>query len=464
MQHITAAKLWPRFRAKFIGDRAFYKMALGLVIPVVIQDTVSNVVNLLDNVMVGRLGTAHLSGVAIANQLMFVYHLSVFGVLAGAGIYGAQYAGAKHWQSFRETLRFKLLASLVITGLALVILTQWPVQLISLYLSGEGAAADSGAMLMQGMDYLRIMLWGMLPFALAQCYSSALREAGETVLHMRASVIAVLTNLVLNYVLIFGKLGFPALGVKGAALATVLSRVTELCVVVVTAHRHRDRFVFLNGLYRSLRIGRDLARNIVIKGMPMFLNELLWAGGMVTITQILSTKGLGVVGALNIASTFTNLFGVFFFSCGIAVAIVIGQLLGAGELEMAKAQVWKLMFFSIMLASVVGTALLISAGWITQIYNTEAEVRALAAAFMRTAAFHMPFQAVAVCSYFAIRSGGRTLLTMVFDCFYTWVITVPYTYALVTFTSWGIERIYPLAQLVHPVKAVLRIMLLSTGY
>ncbi|NLM41742.1 MAG: MATE family efflux transporter [Firmicutes bacterium] len=458
-----ALGIWPRFKAKFIGDRAFYQMVLGLVIPVIVQNTVTNFVNLLDNVMVGSLGTAHLSGVAIANHLMFVFNLSIFGALSGAGIYGAQFAGAKDWDSFRETLRLRLLVSAGIAALAVIIFTRWPVELLSWYLQGEGDPADSAAMLQCGMEYLRIMLWGLLPFALAQSYSSALRDAGETVLPMRATLLAVGVNLAGNYVLIFGKLGFPAMGVQGAAVATVISRVAELLVVAAVAHKNLDRFFFLKGLYRSLRIGKELAKEIMFKGMPLFVNELLWSAGMITLAQILSTRGLVVVGASNIANTFTNLFGVFFFSVGTAVAIVTGQSLGAGDEELAKDQVWKLMFFASGLAVVLGALLAVSAGWVTQVYKTEIEVRSLAAAFMRAAAFCFPFQAIANCSYFAIRSGGRTLLTMAFDSIYVWVVCVPYTYALVAWTSLPIETLYPLSQLIHPVKAILGLVAVRSG-
>ncbi len=464
MQSLTATGIWPRFRAKFIGDRTFYKMALGLIIPVIVQNTVTNVVNLLDNVMVGSLGTTHMSGVAIANHLMFVFNLTIFGALSGAGIYGAQFAGAKDWGSFRETLRLRLLVSVAISAVAAVILTQWSTPLLSLYLAGEGNPADSSAMLHYGTQYLKIMLWGLLPFALAQSYSSALREAGETVLPMRASVIGVMVNLVFNYILIFGKLGFPALGVQGAAIATVVSRLAELAIVVYVSHRHQDRFPFVIGLYRSLRIGKNLAKNVMIKGMPLLVNEFLWSAGMITITQVLSTKGLAVVGGLNIATTFTNLFGVFFFSVGTAVAIVTGQALGAGDPDLAKAQVWKLLFFAVALSSVMGLILAVSAGWITQIYKAEIEVRNLAASFMRATAFFMPFQAIANCCYFAIRSGGRTILTMIFDSIYVWVVCLPYTYALVAFTSLGIESIYPLSQLIHPLKAILSLVVVSAGF
>ncbi|NLJ80934.1 MAG: MATE family efflux transporter [Firmicutes bacterium] len=463
MQTLPTLGLWPRFRAKFIGDRKFYKMALALVIPVIVQNTVTNLVNLLDNVMVGNLGTAHMSGAAIANHLVFVFNLSVFGILSGAGIYGAQFAGAKDWVSFRETLRLRLLVSLILTGVAAIILTKWAPPLLSLYLGGEGNPADSAAMLFYGRQYLKIMIWGLFPFALAQCYSSALRESGETVLPMRASVIAVGVNLFFNFALIFGKMGFPALGVRGAALATVLSRLVELAAVMGAAHKNYARFPFLKGLYIPFRIGKDLAKNIAIKGAPLFVNEFLWSSGMVTITQLLSTKGLAVVGALNIAATFTNLFSVFFFSIGTAVAIVTGQALGAGDLQLAKEQVWKLLFFSVGISSAVGLVLAGSSGLITLVYKTEAEVRHLAAAFLKASAVFMPFQAIANSCYFTIRSGGRTLLTMIFDSIYIWLICIPYIYVLVACTALGIESIYPLSQLIHVLKALLGLVAVNTG-
>lgn len=137
MQGLIAAGMWTRFKAKFIGDRKFYQMALGLIIPVIVQNTVTNLVNLLDNVMVGSLGTTHMSGVAIGNHLIFVFNLSIFGALSGAGIYGAQFAGAKDWESFRETLRLRLLVSVAITALAAIVLTKWSTPLLSLYLGGK---------------------------------------------------------------------------------------------------------------------------------------------------------------------------------------------------------------------------------------------------------------------------------------------------------------------------------------
>ncbi|MGI6357934.1 MAG: MATE family efflux transporter [Bacillota bacterium] len=464
MPSAIAPGMWSRLRARFIGDRKFYQTVFALIVPIIIQNTVSNVVNLLDNVMVGALGTAQMSGVAIANQLMFVFYLAVFGSISGAGIYGAQFAGARNWEGFRQTFRARILVSLVITVLGVLILSQWSGSLISLYLQGEGDAGHAADMLRYGKDYLLIMLWGLLPFAFTQCYSGALRESGETLLPMASSLTAVGVNFVFNYLLIFGKFGFPALGVRGAAIATVLSRFVEFAIVSLFSHAHRDRYPFMAGVYRSLHIQKDLAKGIAAKGIPLLVNEFLWSLGMITITQIFSTRGLIVVAGLNIASTVGNLFNVFFISMGTAVAVMTGQALGADDPDLAKKQIWRFISFSVSVCLVLGAALAISAGPITQIYNTETEVRRLAVLFMRTNAMYMAFHAIAHCCYFAIRSGGKTLITMLFDSVYSWVIVVPYTYFLVNFTAIGIRTLYPLCHLTDLLKAILGIVVVSTGF
>lgn len=464
MQAVIAGSPWQRFRARFVGDRQFYKAVLSLIVPVIIQNMVSNVVNLLDNVMVGSLGTVHMSGVAIANQLMFVFHLAIFGAISGASIYGAQFAGAKDWDGFRQALRTKLVVSLVIAALAIVVFSQGADTLISFYLQGEGDSADAAAMLHYGKQYLMIMLWGLIPFALTQCYSGALRQAGKTFLPMISSLAAVMVNLVLNYVLIFGKLGLPALGVEGAAIATVVSRFAELAIVTLFSHGDLKRYPFMAGVYRPFYIDKQLAKNVAIKGIPLFTNEFLWSLGMVTLTQIYSTRGLVVVAGLNIASTVGNLFNVFFLSMGTAVAVMIGQSLGANDTELAKKQIWQLIFFGVSISLVAATILAISAGPITQIYNTEAEVRRLAVAFMRTNALYMAFHTIAHCCYFALRSGGKTLITLLFDSVYTWLVVVPYTYFMVNYTTLGVTTLYLLCHLTDLAKAIVGIVAIGTGF
>jgi len=451
-------------RRALIGDRAFYRSVLALVLPMIAQNAISGFVSLLDNIMVGQTGTAQISGVAIANQLIFVFNLTIFGGLSGPSIFGAQFFGAGDTEGLRHTLRFKLLIALGLLAATLTTFLTCADTLISLYLTGEGDASQAAAMLIYGKDYLNIMLWGLLPFALSQVYGGTLRETGEALLPMIASISAVLTNLILNYLLIFGKLGLPALGVSGAAIATVISRYIEFAVIIIYAHRHAHRFPFVRGLLRSLRIPLQLAKAIAAKGLPLFVNEMLWSLSMTALMQIFSTCGLNVVASLNIASTVTNLFNVVFISMGTAVAVMTGQALGAGDGQRAKSTVWKLIFFSFCSSLVVGGVLAASAPFIPQAYNTTDDVRRLAALFMTTSAALMPFNAVSFCSYFAIRSGGKTIVTFFFDSLYSWVVFIPCAYILTHYTNLSIYLIYPLCHILETVKCAAGLLIVRTDY
>ena len=221
---------------QFIGDRAFYRRVLGVAIPIIIQNGITNFVSMLDNIMVGQVGTVPMSGVAIVNQLLFVFNLCVFGAASGAGIFTAQFFGSQDQEGVRHTFRFKIMVGLLLGAAGIgIFLTAGP-PLINLYLTGEGSAKDAALTLAYGLRYLRVMLFGLLPFALSNAYASTLRESGQTVVPMLAGVAAVLVNLVFNYILIFGKFGAPALGVVGAAAATVISRYVELAIVAGWTH------------------------------------------------------------------------------------------------------------------------------------------------------------------------------------------------------------------------------------
>jgi len=462
-KHATAGA-YSSFRNTFIGDRNFYATVFALVLPIIVQNVISNFVNLLDNIMIGRVGTAQMSGVAIANQLIFVFSLTIFGGLSGAGIFGAQFYGAGDHKGLRYTVRFKLWTGTVTFAVAVAIFLTYGDQLIALYLTGEGDAAERAAMLEYGRSYLYIMLWGLFPFVLSQIYGGTLRETGESFIPMVASLAGVLLNLCLNYILIYGKLGFPALGVEGAAIATVIARFVELAIIVVYAHRHSGRLRFIEGLYCSMRIPKSLTFNIIKKGSPLLVNELLWSLGMTTITQIYSTRNLDVIGGLNITSTVTNLFNVIVFSMGTAVAVMVGQALGANDIPRAKQTAWRLIFFNVCVSLLVCGVLAVLAPFIPNIYNTTDEVRRLATSFMLANAIFMNFNAVTHCSYFTIRSGGKTFVTFLFDSGYTWVVYVPFAYVLTHFTNLSITVLYPVCCLADVLKCVIGIIVVKSGY
>ena len=234
---------------KFIGNKAFYKHTLAIALPIMIQNGITNFVSMLDNIMLGRVGTEQMSGVAIVNQLLMIYYLCIFGGVAGAGIFTAQYYGTKDNEGIRNTVRFKILMSLFLTLLAFIIFAVFDTQLITSYLKGSNDGGDLSAALHYGKQYLKIMLLGVPPFMMLQVYAGTLRECNETVVPMKAGVVAVFVNLILNYLLIYGKLGFPELGVMGAALATVIARYTESAIVIIWTHKNKDKHKYIIGVY-----------------------------------------------------------------------------------------------------------------------------------------------------------------------------------------------------------------------
>lgn len=203
------------FIGKCIGNKHFYKTVLLLVIPIIVQNGITNFVSLLDNIMVGKLGTEQLSGVGIANQLIFVYNLALFGGLSGAGIFTSQFFGKSDTEGMKHTFRFKLLTTAVITAVGAAVLVPFGEQLIALFLTESDTTGDPALTLDFGRQYLQVALIACIPSALTQVYANTLRETGHTVPPMVASVVAVVTNGVFNYILIFGKLGLPSLGVRG---------------------------------------------------------------------------------------------------------------------------------------------------------------------------------------------------------------------------------------------------------
>ena len=383
--------------------------------------------------------------------------------MAGAGIFATQYAGAHDDKGVRDCFRVKWMIALSMLACALVVLIAFPKRLIGMYLAQETAQADAAATLGFGMDYLTVMLWGLLPFGVSQVYASTLREVGETRLPMFASVAAILVNLVFNYFLIFGKCGFPELGVTGAAIATVLSRYVETAIIVVYTHMKSHHFGFIRGAYRSLRVPKPLMISILRRGTPLLVNEFLWSSGMAVLLQCYSVRGLDVVAACNIATTVSNLFKVVFLSMGNAVAIMVGQALGANDIERAKNCTWRLMTLSVGSNLIMATLLALFAPAIPHIYNTEPHVRQIATQLIYVVAVMMPAYSFSHCCYFTLRSGGKTIITFLFDSVFTWCVNVPAAWLLAYKTGLGIVPLYFGVQALEMVKVVVGFVLVKKG-
>ena len=446
------------------GGLGYYKHILSIAIPIIIQNGITNFVNLLDNIMVGQVGTIPMSGVSIVNGVLFVFNLCVFGASSGAGIFTAQFHGSRDDEGIRHTFRFKILACLALSAIGTLIFIFGGRLLIGLYLTGDGDAAMAAGAMEYGLKYLRIMIIGFLPFALSNAYSSTLRETGVTIVPMAAGITAVFVNLILNYILIFGHFGAPALGVEGAAIATVVSRFVELAIVAVWTHTHPQKHRYIQGVFRSFRIPGKLLKNIVIKGMPLLINEFFWASGMAIQNQCYSTCGLDVVPALNISRTLFEVGSVVFLSLGNSVGIIMGQMLGANlgrdEIRMHNR---KLMTFATVVGGSFGILMIAFSHLFPQLYNTTDEVRLLAARLICISGFMMPFNSYTNAAYFTLRSGGQTLVTFLFDSCFVWAVCVPLAYCLSRFTGISILPLYFIVQATDWIKCALGAYMIRQG-
>jgi len=447
--------------SRYFGDKAFYKSALAILLPIIIQNGITNLVSLLDNIMVGSLGTEQMSGVSIVNQYFFIFNLICFGVISAAGIFTAQFKGTGDVDGIRATLRAKLYMCYVASILAVIAFFSFSEPLINLFLHDGSNEGDLELTMQFAKKYLNIILFGLLPFAVSAAFSSTMRETGETVFPMITSFVAVGTNAVFNVLLIFGLLGFPKLGVEGAAIATVLSRFVELGMLLIYSFRSKKNGIYFKGAFSFRAVPANLMREIGKKGLPLLANEFLWSLAITFRNQCFSTRGLDSVAAQNISTTITNLFSIVFFSMGTAISIIIGNQLGAGLFEKAEDTDRKLITFGVLLSGGVGI-LLVGFGFVFPlIYNTTAEARSIATFMIVVYGICNPLWAYINSSYFTIRSGGLVFQTMLSDSIFMWVCVVPVSAVCAYLTDMSIYRLYICTTAAECLKAVVGYILLK---
>lgn len=447
----------------FIGDKKFYRYVIGIALPIMLQNAINTFVNLLDNIMIGNVGAAQLSAVAISNQLIFVFNLCVFGIVSGAGIFTAQFYGKGDLNGIRNTMRLKLIMSAVITAVFVSVILLFDKEIISIWLNDTENPEKVALTLSEAHNYIRIALVGLIPAFITQCYADTLRAAGDTRVPMQASIIALVINLVFNYLLIFDHFGYKGLGVIGAAIATSLSRFGELAYIVIWTHRHKKEHPFVEGLYKTFRVPLSLFKSVVKKGFPLMLNESMWGLGITALNSCYSMRGLEAVEATSISSTIVNVFNVAMLATGSTVGIVIGRILGSGDMKKARDYDNKLIAFSVAVSTVAGVFLFLASSIATLPYNVSDETARIATELMRVSAILMPIHGFVHASYFTLRSGGKTLSTFLFDSGFVWTVAVPLGFVIGKFTNIPIVAFTFICQAIDIIKCIVGFILVKGG-
>lgn len=420
-----------------IGDKSFYKRLIAVALPIVVQQLITSSVQLVDNIMVGSLGEQAIDSVAVVNQLYFIIILMCFGALGGAGVFTAQYFGSKDYDKLKQTFRFKVITALLLVTMAFVVLTFFGEFFIGLFTENPEIIAG-------GLSYLSIVRFSMFPWALSVAISFTFREVGITKPLLRISLITIITNTFLNFLLIFGHLGFPEMGIEGAAIATLISRCLEGGLFVVLLMKKGQSFN--SNLKDLFKIDASVLKAIIIMALPLMLNEILWSTGSTVFIEAYSTRGDNAYAAANITAAISQLVFVIFGGISTGIAVMVGNTLGENKLKEAKDNANKLIFASVISAFCMGILLFILSYFIVDIYDVLDETKAYAAFNIRVNALIIPVLAFNVSMYFTLRAGGDTRSTFLMDSGYMWVVQVPIAFILSRFTELPVTMLFLIIQ------------------
>ena len=442
-----------------IGTKVFYASVIAIVIPIMLQQGLTSFVGLLDNIMIGRLDADSIAGVAVSNQILFLFITVMIGGLAGPGIFVSQYFGAKDEEHLRQSFRFKIILALGVTVVAMIIYTIFGEQIIRLVFDNEEVSEEIAVG--HGLKYLNIIVLSLPLFAISQVIATTLREIGKVKIPLFSSITAVLINAILNYILIFGKLGFPALGVEGAAYATIISRIIEMSILVVMLVI--KKYPFTRKLISHFRIDRGLVNSITKKGTPLLLNELLWGLGSTLIMFSFALRGKAVVAALSISSAASNLLFILFGALGMGIAIFVGKELGANRIDEAKDNAKKLLAFAVFVAIILSALYSLVSPYIPLIYNVDDNIHHLATSFILVICCCMPIFTFNVGCFFILRSGGKTIYTMIFDSGFQILFSLPLAFILSKFFSLNIVAVYMIVQGADLLKSFIGYAFVKSG-
>ena len=434
------------FRKKYIATPTFYKHALKVAIPLMLQQFLTSSVNILDNLLIALLGDEALSGMAATNRFVMIAMFAIMGFMSASTVYIAQYFGAKNEEKMRETFRISIFGAFSIAIPFFLIGTIFARPIMEFLISsGDATTVD------YGVGCLQVIAWTLLPLGITMPIANSLRAIGHVKAPMRASMISIVINMTFDYLLIFGNFGFPKLGILGGSLSTLLARIVEAIILLVVLKR--GNYAFKTKVKDLLHFPKSLLITIIRKGIPLVVNEILWSSGMTMLFTFYSTRGVEVSSGYAIAGSTSDLFFTLFGGMSVATTVLVSQPLGADNLEEAKQNAYWLLSFSIFMAIIFGMLIYLSSFIVPYLYSgvsLEARTVAINCLTIMACLFFI-YMANAEC-YFIIRSGGDMRSTFFMDSGFMWCVNLPVVAAFTYLTDWPIYYIYIAGQVTDFLK------------
>lgn len=430
-------------KKSLFGGPAFVRSLLAIAVPMMLQQLITSFVNLLDNLMVGQLGTYAISGVATVNRFFLIGSFAIIGVSTASSIFIAQFYGSRNQEAMQQSYRYAIIASLLSFLPFLVAAFAIPRTIIRFF-NNDPELVDAA------MDYIYVAALTFIPQAISMATTSAMRAVGETKLPLKVSVIAVITNGVANYILIFGHFGVPALGILGAALGTLIARLVELALLLIALYR--THFPFNTKVREIFSIPKRLVSSITKKSLPLMLNEIGYAAGLALLYKFYGTRGAEVQTAISISGTTADLFFVLFGGMAAATAVFVSQPLGRNEIEEAETNAFRILRFSVFMAILFGVIMFILS-WVTpNFYVVDESIKNMAAFFIRVQASFLWVYMINTESYFILRAGGDMKRTLILDSGFMMLINIPTVGLIAYLTSWPAIWIYLAGQFTDILK------------
>jgi putative MATE family efflux protein len=400
-----------------LRDRRYYTTLLTIALPIITQNFISSLLNMIDVTMLGQLGEVSIAAVGLANQVFFLLTLMLFGANSGMGVFTAQLWGKRDVPSIHKVLGIGLLiglsGSLVFTVLALVL----PAPVLRIFTTDPAVIAS-------GVSYLRIVGWSYMVTAVSFAFSSVLRSTGQVRVPMVVSIGALSLKTLLNYGLILGHFGLPALGVQGAAIATVIARVVEMTALLAIIYTRKLTAAARPG--ELLGFSRTFLSTVLKTSLPVLINETLWSLGVTMYNVVYGRIGTDAIAAVNIAASIENLAFVIFMGLSDATGIMVGNRIGAKEEDMAFAYGRQTLMISTIGAILIGVVILVGRDFILGFYNLTPESRLLARNILMVMGFALWVKVSNMTIIVGIlRAGGDTRFSLFLDTGTVWLVGVP---------------------------------------
>lgn len=392
-------------------------VTFSIAIPIALQSLVGFAVNMMDTVMLGQLGDVMLSASSLANQVFFIVSLAIGGIASGANVLVAQAWGKHDIQKIHRVLaytyRMALGLVLVVSALALI----FPRPIMSIF-------TTDAEVITQGTVYLKIIAWSYLFYGLTAVTTGVLRAVHTVKIAMFGSALAMVVNVFLNWVLIFGKLGAPKMGIAGAALATLIARICEFLLILWFVYRKEDKIGIR--IRKLIPTDRSLLKPYLATSMPVIINEVFWALGESVLAMILGRMGTEVVAANSICSVMNQLANVLVQGATAATCVIIGNTIGAGKLDELPVQKRYFQIFAVTMGLLAGLLIFVTRGPIIGFYNVTETTRIYASQLILITAIIQPFQAFQITNMMGVlRGGGDVKFAMMNDLIFLWCVTLP---------------------------------------